>query len=60
MTKDGDKCKNKDCDGHYYWRGYCGAYVCDKCEDHADLARCFCGWGIHESGDPEQILEMWG
>lgn len=50
--------------GHYYWRNYCGAYVCDKCEDHKGLCRCFCGWRqghqtgyAFEAGDTPQTPE---
>lgn len=38
---DGGTC---ECSGHYWWRPYCAAYVCDRCDDHKGLARCFCGW----------------
>lgn len=38
---DGGKC---DCGGQYWWRKFCGAYVCEKCDDHKGLARCFCCW----------------
>lgn len=27
---------------------YCGAWVCDDCDNHNGLTRCYCGWS--ESG----------
>jgi len=50
--------------GKFYWRKYCGAYVCDTCGYHRGLARCFCGWNLYTQddpyGDPEEILRRWG
>ena len=36
------RCKPNEHD--YVWSKYCGAQVCDKCDDHKGLARCYCGW----------------
>ena len=47
---DGGVC---ECSGHYWWRRYCGAYVCDRCGDHKGLARCFCGWHKGQGETPE-------
>jgi len=35
-----------ECQHHYEFRNYCGAYVCHECGDHKGLARCYCGWGL--------------
>lgn len=38
---------------------YCGAWVCDDCDTHFGLCRCFCGWA--ESGrDGRRELEEMG
>ena len=34
---------------------YCGANVCDDCEYHDGLARCYCGWS-ESGGDGRQEL----
>ena len=47
---DGGAC---DCGGHYWWQRYCGAYVCDRCDDHKGLGRCFCGWHKGQGETPE-------
>lgn len=43
----------------YHFAGYCGAYVCDLCEDHRGLARCYCGWTL-SGGDGREELEELG
>lgn len=35
----------------------CGVYLCDTCDHHLGLARCFCGWNLQpgerlEDDDP--------
>lgn len=39
--------------------GYCGAWVCDHCEKHVGLARCYCGWS-ERGGDGRRELEELG
>lgn len=47
------------CGGRYEMSKYCGARVCDCCEDHEGLVRCFCGWS--RSGNDGRIeLENFG
>jgi hypothetical protein len=38
-----------NCDGKYSFNNHCGAHVCEDCDDHKGLARCYCGWSA--SGD---------
>lgn len=38
------------CKHEYELRRYCGAFVCWKCDDHRDLARCYCGWSKTSPG----------
>lgn len=37
----------------------CGVYVCDECDYHDGLARCFCGWS-QSGGDGRRELEEMG
>jgi len=41
-----EKCR---CGGEYWFSKYCGAWVCDTCNDHKGLARCYCGWGLGQN-----------
>jgi hypothetical protein len=48
-----------ECGGLLYFRKYCGAMVCEKCNAHEGLAHCFCGWRIG-GADPEAMYqEQW-
>lgn len=38
---------------------HCGAWVCDACDHHNGLVRCFCGWSL-SGGDGRQELEDMG
>ena len=51
-----EKCR---CGGNYTFSRHCGANVCLACDDHKDLARCFCGWSI-SGGDGRRELEEMG
>ena len=45
--------------GKYYFRKYCGAFVCTKCGHHYGMSSCFCGWNIRNA-DPEAMhQEEW-
>lgn len=37
----------------------CGCFVCDDCDHHDGLARCFCGWSL-SGGDGRAELEEMG
>jgi hypothetical protein len=39
---------------------FCGAWVCDECDWHEGLCRCFCGWTANGSGNGRQELEEMG
>tara|TARA_Y100000034_G_C6792351_1_gene354859 strand:+ start:439 stop:789 length:351 start_codon:yes stop_codon:yes gene_type:complete len=49
-------CRN--CDGTYHFNKYCGAYVCDDCDDHKGLARCYCGWSADRGDGYRELLDM--
>ena len=37
----------------------CGVLVCDLCDEHKGLARCFCGWSKTSPGrGREELIEM--
>jgi len=42
----------------YQFRAYCGAKVCDSCEDHEGLARCYCGWAASGGNGIRELVEM--
>ena len=44
--------------GHYEFSRYCGAYVCNHCDDHKNLARCYCGWSKTGSDGRKELEEM--
>jgi len=44
----------------YTFRRYCGAYVCENCEDHRGLARCYCGWSTTRPSEGAQELAEMG
>lgn len=51
------RCTN--CGGPMVFSRYCGVVVCDRCDNHDGLARCYCGWS--ESGrNGRAELEMMG
>ena len=47
------------CGGAFVWAPYCGVYVCEECDRHRGLARCYCGWSSY-GGDGRQQLEQMG
>jgi hypothetical protein len=38
---------------------YCGVLVCDACDQHKGLVRCYCGWA-ESGGDGYAELEEMG
>jgi hypothetical protein len=51
---------NDKCEHEYEFSRYCGAYVCNICNDHKGLSRCYCGWTASGSGDGRRELEEMG
>ena len=37
------------CGGEYVFNKHCGALVCNRCDEHQGMARCYCGWS--QSGE---------
>lgn len=52
---DGGPC---ECGGHFWFINYCGAMVCDQCEQHKKLARCYCGWSQSGGNGRMELEEM--
>ena len=48
-------CDAHGCNGEADFIDYCGAYVCDTCDKHHGLTRCYCGWS-ESGGDGRQEL----
>ena len=42
----------------YAWSRDCGAGVCVECDDHKDLARCYCGWSLSGNDGHRELTEM--
>jgi len=36
----------------------CGVAVCDKCDNHKGLARCFCGWSASGGNGLRELQDM--
>jgi len=51
------KCK---CGGTMTLSRTCGVLVCDTCDEHDGLERCFCGWSRTSPGNGRQELEQMG
>jgi hypothetical protein len=49
------KCR---CGGMMRWDRGCGALVCERCDDHDGLARCFCGWSASGGDGRQELIEM--
>lgn len=47
-----------DCGGVMSRSRYCGVLVCDRCERHAGLVRCYCGWAESGGDGRVELTEM--
>lgn len=45
------------CGGEQVMSKYCGAFVCDECDHHAGLVRCYCGWSASGGDGYEELLD---
>lgn len=55
VVRECTKCKRKKA----FLSRYCGAWVCDDCDNHNGLTRCYCGWS-ESGGDGYYELQMDG
>lgn len=46
------------CNHMYSFSRYCGVNVCVLCNDHKDLARCYCGWSASGGDGRRELIEM--
>jgi hypothetical protein len=46
------------CGGSFRFEQYCGAWCCQECNNHRNLARCYCGWAMSGGDGREELLEM--
>jgi hypothetical protein len=46
------------CGGTCHFSRYCGCFVCDDCENHYGLARCYCGWSASRGDGRRELEEM--
>lgn len=51
-------CTRTGCRGTMWFADYCGAYVCDRCEQHKGLARCYCGWATSGGDGRRELIDM--
>ena len=49
------KCR---CGGEFDFSRSCGVDVCFTCDNHAGLARCFCGWSVSGGDGRAELIEM--
>ena len=50
----------EQCGGRLCLANECGAWVCDDCEHHQGLARCYCGWSASGGHTGRQELQAMG
>ena len=36
----------------------CGAYICQDCNNHEGLTRCYCGWSEFGENGEDELWEM--
>lgn len=46
------------CGGEFVFSRYCASNVCDKCDNHNGLARCWCGWAESGGNGRQELIEM--
>ncbi len=49
-----DKCQ---CGGTYEFARGCGCMICNRCDDHKGLCRCFCGWAASGGDGYQELLD---
>jgi len=59
MDGEGRVYEHMEASHEYEFSRYCGARVCEICDDHEGLERCFCGWS-RSGGDGRRELEEMG
>jgi hypothetical protein len=47
-----------ECNGSMCMDGQCGVRVCNNCDQHLGLSRCFCGWSLSGNNGRIELEEM--
>jgi len=50
--------KKCSCGGLFVFSKHCGADVCLICDNHKNLARCYCGWSVSGGDGRAELIEM--
>jgi hypothetical protein len=53
-----ERTKPCHCGGTARYQKYCAAYVCEKCESHIGLTRCYCGWSALGGNGRQELEEL--
>jgi len=46
------------CGGDTELSRFCGVAVCDVCDHHNGLGRCYCGWSSSGGNGHDELVEM--
>lgn len=57
MKPEDDNCPNCGSE-NYYLASECGVRVCDDCDHHEKLQRCFCGWSRRGEDGRRELEEL--
>ena len=57
-NQDNPKLKKCGCGGAFIASRGCGVLVCDNCDEHFGLARCYCGWSASGGNGHAELLEL--
>jgi hypothetical protein len=48
---------NCNCKSRFYSK-HCAAWICEKCNNHKGLTRCYCGWSESGQDGRKELEEM--
>lgn len=47
-----------ECGGDFHYSRHCAVEVCDSCDNHNGLARCYCGWSLSGEDGRQELIDM--
>lgn len=53
-----DNCPQPGCPGEMAPSRSCGVKVCDTCDYHQGLVRCYCGWAASGGDGRAELVDM--
>lgn len=53
-----NKQENCSCGGRFVFTQYCGAKVCNDCNNHLGYARCYCGWSESGGNGYQELIDL--